>query len=377
MSKDSDAAPQAPPAPHPTPFRKPRTRLSRHRLSALTLGGAVVLGLVAAAYLTTPRTSGVEGDWAANYVAGQVVGDRALVGTSGNTAIDLTTGKTVRLGSVEGGTAYIGDDRLVITGHGRLDSVRLDATARWTWQAPAGSTVRPVAAGHGSTVVTVCPATGPCDLLGLDARGREGWRAKAVGRRDASEGQRALPAVAATPVSGGGYLLTDPATGRRSLRPGRAVLDTDSGTVVIADVQAGTCVVSAYTSPDPAWTRVLQRCPGGTVPGLAAANGSLALSWPGTVERLALATGQTTTAPTPRPGQLAAAGPLVAVRTQRSTPLNPLRWGRTTRVLTLVDTRTGDTRAQLATTERLDLLRLEPDALVVRQGDRVVRYTLT
>lgn len=335
-----------------------------------------MLGLVAAAYLTTPRTSGVEADWAAKSLAGQVVGGRALVG-SGNTAVDLTTGRTVHLGSVEGGTPYVGDDRLVIAGDGRIDSVRLDATARWTWRAPAGSTVLPVAAGHGSTVVDVCPSTGPCDLVGLDAQGRVGWRAKAIGHRDAGGSERALPTVSAIPVSGGGYLLTDPVTGRRTLQPGQAVLTTDGGSVVIADVQQGTCVVSAYTGPDPEWTRVLERCPGGKVPGLAAANGSIALSWPGVVERLALATGRPTSVPRPRDGQLAAAGPLVAVRAKRSTPFDPLRWGSTTTVLRVVDSGTGDTRAQVASTGRLDLLRLERDALVVREGDRIVRYTLT
>lgn len=352
------------------------SRRSNRRLGVAALGGVVVLGLVAAAYLTTPRTSGVQGDWAAKYVAGQVVGGRALVADA-NTAVDLSTGRTVRLGSVKSGTPYIGDNRLVIAGDGRIDSVRLDASARWTWRAPAGTTVTPVAAAQGSTVVNVCPSTGTCDLVGLDARGREGWHAKAAGRRGPEDGERALPAVAAAPVTGGGYLLTDPATGRRALRPGRTLLTTDKGSVVIADVQEGTCVVSAYTSPDPAWTRVLQRCPGGRVPGLAAANDSLALSWPGTVERLALATGRPTAAPEPRQGQLAAAGPLVAVRARQSTPLNPLRWGTTTTVLRIIDSATGDTRAEVATTGRLGLLRLEPRALVVRQGDRIVRYTLT
>jgi hypothetical protein len=61
------------------------------RLALAGLGVLAVLGLVAAAYLTTPRSSGVEGDWAAKSLAGQVIAGRALVSRD-NTAIDLTTG---------------------------------------------------------------------------------------------------------------------------------------------------------------------------------------------------------------------------------------------------------------------------------------------
>lgn len=352
-----------------------RLRAPSARLALVALVGALVLGLAAAAYLTTPRTSGVRGDWAAKSLVGQVIASRALV-SGDNTAIDLTTGKTVRLGSVQGGTPYIGDDRLVIAVDARVDSVRLDATTRWTWRAPSGSTVTPVAADRGSTAVNVCPAAGPCDLVGLTAKGRQAWRAAGVGTRDPAGSERALPKVAVTRVDGGGVMLTEPATGRRTLQPGQALLATDTGTVVLADVQQGSCVVAAYVTPDPLWTQVLPDCPGGKVPGMAAANGSLALSWPGRVERLDLATGRPTTAPQPVAGQLAAAGSLVAVRAERSTPLNPLRWGERTTVVRVLDTVTGDTRAQIASTGRLDLLRLEPHALVVREGSRIVRYTL-
>jgi hypothetical protein len=131
--------------------------------------------------------------------------------------------------------------------------------------------------------------------------------------------ERAVPKVAITQVEGGGFLVTDPASGRRALQPGHAALTTDSGTVVLADVQQGGCV--------------------------AAANGSLALSWSGRVERLDLATGRPTAEPKPRDGQLAAAGSLVAVRVERSTPLNPRRSGERTTVVELLDAATGDTRA--------------------------------
>jgi hypothetical protein len=356
---------------------RPRRRLAapQARLALTALGGVVVLGLAAAAYLTTPRTSGVQGDWAAKSLAGQVIASRALV-SGDNTAIDLTTGRTVRLGSVPGGTPYVGDDRLVIAGDARVDSVRLDATARWTWRAPAGTTVSPVAADHGSTAVDVCAAAGPCDLVGLTAQGRQAWRAAGIGRRDPAGGARSLPRVAVTRVDGGGVMLTDPVSGRRTLRPGDALLATDAGTIVLADVQQGSCVVAAYVSPDPLWTRVLPQCPDGKVPGMAAANGGLALSWAGHVERLDLATGRDTAAPQPRDGQLAAAGPLVAVRSEHTTPLDPLRWGKRTTVVRVLDAATGETRAQIASTDRLDLLRLEPRAVVVREGSRVVRYTL-
>jgi hypothetical protein len=162
--------------------------------------------------------------------------------------------------------------------------------------------------------------------------------------------ERAVPKVAITQVEGGGFPVTDPASGRRALQPGHAALTTDSGTVVLPDVQQGSCVV--------------------------AANGSLSLSWPGRVERLDLATGRPTAEPKPRDGQLAAAGSLVAVRVERSTPLDPLRSGKRTTVVELLDAATGDTRAQVATTGRLDLLPLEAAAVVLREGNRVVCYTL-
>lgn len=37
----------------------------------------------------------------------------------------------------------------------------------------------------------------------------------------------------------------------------------------------------------------------------------------------------------------------------------------------------GEVRATLVTAEPLDLLSLRPDAIVVREGDRLIRYTLS
>ena len=143
----------------------------RWRLVAMAgaLGVLLLLGLLL--QLLSPRTTGVEGDWSAKAVDGPVVAGRAVV-SGDHTALDLRSGRTVTLGSVRGGVPYVADDRLVIASPGQVDSVGLDATARWTWRAAAGETASPVAAGRGSTVVLACPTKGPCRLVGLDAKGQ-------------------------------------------------------------------------------------------------------------------------------------------------------------------------------------------------------------
>ena len=141
----------------------------RLRLVVASLTVLVLVGL--ALHLATPRNRGVEGDWSTKAVDGRVIEGRAVV-SGDNTALDLRTGKTVTLGSVSGGTPFVADDRLIIASTGRVDSARLDATTRWTWRAPAGSTVTPLAASGGSTLVLVCPTTGTCQLVGLDVQGR-------------------------------------------------------------------------------------------------------------------------------------------------------------------------------------------------------------
>ncbi len=353
--------------------------VGRTRVAVAAGAVALILALAFPAYLTTPRTEGLDGDWSARSLSGPVVADRAILSGS-NAALDLRTGKTVTLGSVRGGTPFVADDRLLIASPGRIDSTRLDATARWTWQAPAGRTATPVAAAGGSTLVLVCPATGTCALVGLDARGREVSRADGVARRTAAPSHGSLPRVDASPVNGGGVLVTDPTTGRTALRAGRSFVAVPDGPVVTELVQDGQCVVSAYAGADELWVKVLDACPD-TQPKLAVADGAVSLTWPGRTERLALTSGA---APATQARVridsgsrlVARAAGMVAVESRKSLHTNPFRWGTHVTVIQLRDTRTGDKLAQVVSDQPLTVLHLERGAVVVRDGDRIVRYTL-
>jgi hypothetical protein len=332
----------------------------------------------------TPRTTGVEGDWSARAEGGRVVADRALV-TGDNTALDLRTGTRVTLGSVGGGTPYVADDRLILASPGRVDSARLDATARWTWRSPAAATAVPLAASGGSTLVLVCPASGTCQLVGLDARGRPDWQSDGAARRDTA-GRKAplpdgsLPRVDVVGVPGGGVVVTDPASGRSTLQPGRSFLAVADGPVVTELVQDGRCVVSAFTAADPLWTRVLESCPTAQ-PVLSADEVSVTLRWPSRVERLALATGQpSTSAAGERPARhstvIDRASGLTATESRRTVHSNPFRWGAEVNVIELRDDATGDVRARVVSSQPLALLRLDKSSVVVRDGGQVIRYTL-
>jgi hypothetical protein len=354
-------------------------------------GTALVLVLVLVAValsLATPRTKGVEGDWSAKALGGRVVADRALV-SGDNTALDLRTGKTVTLGSVSGGTPFVGDDRLIIASTGRIDSARLDATARWTWRSPAGTTATPLAAAGGSTLVLACPGTGTCQLVGLNAQGRQDWQSDGATRRDTTADTAAdtaaqngtLPRVDATGVPGGGVVVTDPVSGRSTLQPGRSFLAIADGPVITELVQDGRCVVSAFATADARWTRVLDTCPP-TQPILTADHGSVALTWPTRVERLDLTTGKTL--PTSKADDGATPGGRVVARvagvtareSRKTLHTNPFHWGDDVTILQLRDDTTGDLRAQVVSDRRLTLLHLDDSAVVVRDGGQVIRYTL-
>lgn len=345
--------------------------------------GAVSLLLLVglALYLATPRTTGVDGDWSAKAADGKVVADRALV-SGDNTALDLRTGKSVTLGSVRGGTPYVADERLIIATTGRIDSVRLDASIRWTWRAPTGTTAMPLAAAGGSTLVLVCPVSGPCQLVGLNARGRQDWQTDDVARRNTTQSDGSLPQVDAAAVPGGGVVLTDPSSGRSTLQPARSFLATANGPVVTELLQGGRCVVAAYTSAGALWTRVLDTCPGTAQPTLSSDARTATLTWPTRVERLDLATGKTVPVSkvghgtTPSGRLIAQASGLVATLSQRTLRTNPFRWGAHVTVVTLRDSATADVRAQLVSDESLALLHLDGGSVVVREGDRVIRYSL-
>jgi hypothetical protein len=350
----------------------------RRRLSTAVAVVCLLLVLAVTLHLLSPRTTGLEGDWSAKAVAGPVVAGRAVL-SGDHTALDLRTGKTVTLGSVRGGTPYVADDRLLVASQGQVDSARLDATARWTWRAPAGTTVIPVAASGGSTIVLACPAKGSCRLVGLDAQGKEGWSADGANRREPLP-SGGLPRVDAT-SAGGGVLVTDPASGRSSLQPGRSFLALPDGPVVTEVVQEGRCVVAAYVTADPAWTHVLPTCPAGETPRLSVDptdSTAVTITWPSLAERLELATGKTATAEASngKDEVVARAGGLTATLSSDSLHTNPFRWGKQVTVLGLRDERTGDLRAQVVSDRPLRILHLDAGSVVVRDGDAIVRYTL-
>jgi hypothetical protein len=359
----------------------------------LVVAATVVLLVLVVLALTllTPRTKGVDGDWSAKAADGRVVANRALV-IGDHTALDLRSGKTVTLGSVTGGTPFVVDDRLLIASGDRLDSARLDATARWTWQTPAGSTATPLAAARGSTVVLVCPATGACQLVGLNAQGRQDWQSDGAARRGTTPTTAgttganaphdgALPRVDALGVPGGGVVVTDPVSGRSTLQPGRSFLAIPDGPLVTELVQDGRCVVSVFATADALWTRVLDTCPSAQ-PTLAADDGSVTLTWPTGVQRLDLATGKIQAArrardTAPEGGEVVArAAGLTAVQSRKTLHTNPFRWGAQVTVIELRDTTTGDVRAQVVSDQPLSVLRLDKASVVVRDGGEVTRYTL-
>ena len=363
----------------------------RPRLVVATVAFLVVL-VCLALYLLTPRTKGVDGDWSAEAADGRVVANRALV-IGDHTALDLRSGKTVTLGSATGGTPLVADDRLIIASRGRIDSAGLDATARWTWQSPAGTTATPLAAARGSTAVLVCPAADMCQLVGLNALGKQEWQSDGAARRPTTPATASGTAVASSPhdgslprvdamaVPGGGVVVTDPVSGRSTLQPGRSFLAIPDGPLVTELVQNGRCVVSVFATADPLWTRVLDTCPPSR-PTLTADHTSVALTWPTTVERLDLVTGKTQ--PSSRVGEGATAGGRVVVRaagitvreTRKPVHTNPFHWGDDVTILQLRDGSTGDLRAQIVSDRSLTLLRLEDGAVVVRDGGQVIRYTL-
>ena len=160
-----------------------------------------------------------------------------------------------------------------------------------------------------------------------------------------------------------------------------SVSGAPDGPVVAELVQDGRCVVSAYATASAQWTRVLDVCPL-TQPTIAAADGSVTLTWPTTAQRLDLATGRTL--PATRDEDGATASGITLARTSETTAVesrerlhtNPFRWGHEVTIIQLRDGATDDVRAQVVSGQLLTLLRLENDAVVVRDGSRVVRYTL-
>ena len=76
------------------------TRRAGLRLAAVI--AAVLLLAFATVFATAPCTEGLDGDWAAAAIHGEVIAGRALVSPY-NVSTDLVTGTTVCLGAVTGG----------------------------------------------------------------------------------------------------------------------------------------------------------------------------------------------------------------------------------------------------------------------------------
>ena len=345
-------------------------------------GAAVTLPL-----LVRPHTSGLAGEWETPAVDGEVLSDRALVSTD-NTSVDLRTGKTVRLGSVTGGSRWVADDRMLVVRDDRVDSVRLDATGRWTWRPSGPRAIKPLAAAQGMTVLRVCPAPeasaggGVCRLVGVDARGRAAWSTDAPGQRAGSTTVTgpagSLPRVAVLPVPGsGGSFLVDPATGRRALVADAATLALADGPVVVTTASGGRCVTSLYAGLSPSWTSVsAQACPTALPSRWFTAEEHLWVERSGAWERYALAGGShdaVSAEDVPEPGS---PGGWAVSEDRISLRPNPFRGADRAFVLTLRDPTSREVVGRLVTEHRPRLLLAERGGLVVGEDGQVTRYSL-
>ena len=347
--------------------------------AALALGGPA---------LARPGTEGLSGDWSAAAIDGQVLGGRALVGDD-NSSVDLVTGKTVRLGSVPGGDRFVGDDRMIVVTRGRVDSVRLDATERWTWRSTSPGSLTPLAADEGMTVLRLCGVQrgATCRLVGLDARGRRAWTTDAPGQsadtRPLNGPAASLPRVAAlaAPGADAGLFLVDPPTGQRTLVPGQSALPVPDGSLAVVHVSGGRCVTSLYAAPRAVWTRVTDgACSSARPQDWFAAGGVLWVQREGRWTRVSLEDGRPDAAAevpidAARRG-LVLDGRRASVQARIPLGVNPFRGSRPASSLRLTEASGGTTVARLVARHDIALLRLERDAVVVREGDRVVRYAL-
>ena len=215
----------------------------------------VLLAFVALAWSTTPRTSDLEGQWEAAGLHGDVLGQRALVGSGSAVAVDLVTGTRITLGSVSTGTPAVGAGRLLVLGQGRLDGAGLDGRSRWTWTGPPAHALALVAAGPSVTVVQACGGTpGGCRLIGVDGNGREAWQTPqptATGTSAPVVGTDGnLPTVGVLPTPDGTLVLVDPASSRVVLRPeSRSTVGLD-GRLTLRSASSGGCAITTFETLD-------------------------------------------------------------------------------------------------------------------------------
>ncbi|XVX19761.1 hypothetical protein ACQP1U_15910 [Actinomycetota bacterium] len=296
----------------------------------LTIGAPLAVAALAIGppWALAPRTSGLAGVWSAEDLDGPVVAGRALVSPA-NAALDLRSGKSVRLGSVTGGERYLAADSLVISSPDRLDVVTLGGTVRWTWRPTTPTTITPLASDGSVVALRACPrAGGECRLLGIGAAGRQLWDiADPSDQAAAPAYPGTLPLVAALRPRGTGTVVLDPASGRYVLAPGERALALPDGRVSVVAESAGQCTTSTYAAAD---------------------------------------TPETTTAPAPCP-TAAPAPPAPPRATSHGWRLNPFAPARTVHVIDSAGRR-------LVSPEPLTTLVADDRSLVVREGDRIVRY---
>jgi hypothetical protein len=227
----------------------------RKPVAHAALAALVVALVIAVAWLTTPRTSGVDGEWETEAVPGEVLGGRALVADDANVAIDLVTGTRVTLGSVSGGDRAVGAGRLLILHGGTLDGAGLDGRSRWTWQGPPAHTLALVAAGTTTTVVQACGGTPKaCRLIGVGTNGSQSWQtpqptATGTSRPVVGDGG-SLPTVGVLAADDGTLLLVDPATSRVVLRPAAASTVGQDGVLTLSADAGAECVHTTFETFD-------------------------------------------------------------------------------------------------------------------------------
>ena len=219
-------------------------------LAAFVLAVTVVIG-----WFTTPRTTGLEGQWETAAVRGDVLGGRALVGADATVAIDLVSGTRITLGSVTDGTRAIGAGRLLVLHQSTLDGAGLDGRSRWTWQGPPAHQIALVAAGPSTTVVQVCGGTPvACRLIGVATNGKQSWQTPqptATGISKPTVGTDGnLPTVGVLTAADGTLLLVDPGTSRVVLRPAATASVGRDGTLTLSATSGEQCIRTTFQTLD-------------------------------------------------------------------------------------------------------------------------------
>lgn len=313
---------------------------SRRTIAYAAPAALVVVLVLVVGWLTTPRSSGLEGKWETAAVRGDVLGGRALVGKDANVAIDLVTGTRITLGSVTDGSRAIGSGRLLILHGTTLDGAGLDGHSRWTWQGPPAHRITLVAAGPTTTVVQACGGTpGACRLIGVSNNGSQSWelpQPTATGTSKPTVGADGnLPTVGVLVAADGTLLLVDPGTSRVVLRPAATASVGRDGTLVLSSASAGQCTTTTFQ----------------------------------TLDRTSTATAAGACPPPGADATATTGGPLRATSTRTGVWWWPLGDGRPT--LEVSGRHTG----RVVSRGALRTLRLDDTGLTVLDGDSVRRYS--